>query len=66
MNGWKITRVWQVDHKLVVADTVNEAVALFKAYMGKNFNDEPYSIQAISSDHALSNFNALIKEEEKE
>ena len=37
MNGWTITRVWQVDHKLVVADTVNEAVDLFKAYMGKAF-----------------------------
>ena len=62
MNGWRLTKVWQVDHKLVVADTVNEAVELFKAYMG--FNDEPYSIQAISTDRALSDFNALIKEEE--
>lgn len=57
--------MWQVDHRLVVADTVNEAVELFKAYMGKDFNNEPYSIQAISSDHVLSSFNALIKEEEK-
>ena len=65
MNGWKLTRVWQVDHKLVVADTINEAVELYKAYMGKDYHDEPYSIQAISTDRALSDYNALIKEDEK-
>lgn len=64
MNGWKFTKVWQVDHKLVVADTINEAVELFKAYMGKDYADEPYSIQAISTNRALSDFNALIKEEQ--
>ena len=64
MNGWRLTRVWQVDHKLVVANTVQEAVELYKAYMGENYADEPYSIQAISTDRALSDFNALIKEEE--
>ena len=45
MNGWKLTKVWQVDHKLVIADTINEAVELFKAYMCND--DEPLSIQAI-------------------
>ena len=65
MNGWTLTRVWQVDHKLVVADTISEAVELFKAYMGKEYNDEPYSVQAISTDRALSDFNALIKEDKK-
>lgn len=65
MNGWTLTRVWQVDHKLVVADTINEAVELYKAYMGEDYDDEPYSIQAVSTDRALSDFNALIKEDEK-
>ena len=64
MNGWKFTRVWQVDHKLVVANTIQEAVELYKAYMGKDYADEPYSIQAISTASALSDYNALIKEEE--
>ena len=64
MNGWKFTRVWQVDHKLVVANTIQEAVELFKAYMGKDYTDEPHSIQAISTDHILPDFNVLIKEEE--
>ena len=64
MKEWKFTKVWQVDHKLVVADTINEAVELFKAYMGKDYTDEPYSIQAVSTNRALSDFNALIKEEQ--
>lgn len=62
MNGWTLTKVWQVDHKLVVADTINEAVELFKTYMGND--DEPLSIQAISTGRALVDYNALIKEED--
>jgi len=63
MDGWKLTKVWQVDHKLVIADTINEAVELFKAYMGND--DEPLSIQAISTNMALSDYNALIKEDDE-
>lgn len=63
MNGWRLTKIWQVDHKLVVADTINEAVELFKAYMGND--DEPLSIQAISTNMALSDYNALIKEDDE-
>ena len=48
MNGWTLTKVWQVDHKLVVADSISDAVELFKAYMGNGYTDEPYSVQAIS------------------
>ena len=63
MNGWKLTKVWQVDHKLVVADTVNEAVELFKAYMGKDYPDEPDEIRCMGTSTALCDRNALIKEE---
>ena len=63
MNGWRLTMVWQVDHKLVVADTIQEAVELFKSYMGKDYNDEPHSVRAISTDSALSDFYVLIKED---
>ena len=62
MNGWTLTKVRQVDHKLVVADTISEAVELFKAYMGND--DEPLSIQVISTSSALSDYNALIKEDD--
>lgn len=65
MNGWRFTKVWQVDHKLVVADTIVEAVELFKAYMGKDYRDEPDNIRCIGTDSALCDRAALIKEEEK-
>lgn len=65
MNGWTLTKVWQVDHKLVVADTITEAVALFKAYMGKDYHDEPGEIRCIGTDTALRDRAALIKEEQK-
>lgn len=62
MNGWTLTKVWQIDHKLVVADTITEAVALFKAYMGKDYRDEPNEIRCIGTDSALGDRNTLIKE----
>ena len=65
MNGWKLTRVWQVDHKLVVAPTIEDAIALFKTYMGKDYHDEPHDIQGISTNTILGDYNALIKEDEK-
>lgn len=66
MNGWTLTKVWQVDHKLVVADTIEEAVALFKAFMGNDYRDEPKEIRAISTNFPVfREYNALIKEEKK-
>ena len=63
MNGYTLTRVWQVDHKLVVADTIEEAIALFKTYMGKDLIDEPRNVRAIGSDHYIVDYEALIKED---
>ena len=63
MNGWTLTRVWQVDHKLVVAKTIEDAIALFKVYMGKDLIGEPRNVRAIGSDNYLVDYDALIKEE---
>lgn len=63
MNGWTVTRVWQVDNKLVVAKTIEDAVALFKTYMGKEFMDEPKNVRAIGTDNYIANYDALIKED---
>lgn len=63
MNGWTLTRVWQVDHKLVIAETIKDAVALFKTYMGKDYKDEPKNVSAIGSDNYMVDYNALIKED---
>ena len=66
MNGWKLTKVWQVNHKLVVADTIEEAVALFKAFMGNDYRDEPKEVRAISTTNTMfREYNALIKEDKK-
>lgn len=64
MNGWNLTRVWQVDHKLVVAETIEAAIALFKTYMGKEYKDEPKNVRAIDSDTCLEDYDALIEENE--
>ncbi len=63
MNGWTLTRVWQVDHKLVVAETIEDALALFKVYMGKDLIGEPRNVRAIGSDDYLVDYDALIKGE---
>lgn len=63
MNGWNLTRVWQIDHKLVVAKTIEEAIALFKTYMGEDYRDEPRNVRAIGSDHYIVEYDALIKKD---
>ena len=63
MNGYTLTRVWQVDHKLVVAKTIEDAIALFKTYMGGNYKDEPRNVRAIGSDNYIAEYDALIKED---
>lgn len=63
MNEWTLIRIWQIDHKLVVAKTIEDAIALFKIYMGKDYRDEPKNIVAIGTDALLRDYNALIKEE---
>lgn len=65
MKGWTLTKVWQVDHKLVVADTITEAVELFKSYMGTDYKDEPCKVESVSTSTSLCDRYAIIKEEER-
>lgn len=60
MNGWTITKVWIIDKKLVVAPTIEKAIAVFKSYMGKDYMDEPKSIKAIDNDEYWHDYNALV------
>lgn len=60
MNGWTLTKVWLIDHKLVVADTIEEAIALFKKRIDNSFY-EPKEIKAVSAD-VYKDYDALIKE----
>lgn len=63
MNGWKLIRVWQIDNKLVVANTIEDAIATYKTYMGKDYCDEPTQIFAIGADTLLRDYDAIIKED---
>ena len=63
MDKWTLTRVWQIDYKLVVAKTIEDAIALFKTYMGEDYRIEPRNIRAIGSDNFMADYEALIKEE---
>lgn len=64
MKGYKLTRVWEIDRHLVVAPTIEEALEVYKSYMGKEYYDGPNTIRAISnSDCFCESYDALIKEE---
>lgn len=64
MKGYSYTKVWEIDYKLVVATTIEEAIALYKTYMGKEYHDEPKNIFAVgNSDCVCRNYDAIIKEE---
>ena len=64
MKGYSYTKVWEIDHKLVVATTIEEAIALYKTYMGKEYHDEPKNIYAVgNSDCVCRSYNAIVKEE---
>lgn len=65
MKGFTLTKVWQVDYKLVVADTIAEAVELYKAFRGEDFHDEPLKVTAITSTNLLGDRDAVIKEGKK-
>ena len=32
MDGWTLTKVWRVNGKLVVADTIEKAIELYRKY----------------------------------
>lgn len=66
MKGYTYTKVWEIDRKLVVAPTIEEAIALYKTYMGKEYHDEPKNIWAVgSSDCVCRNYDAIIKDNEQ-
>ena len=63
MNGWTVTREWEIDEHLIVAPTIEDAIALFKTYMGKDYQDEPKNITAIGNSACCRrNYSAIITE----
>lgn len=66
MNGYTLTRVWEIDGQLVIADTIEEAIALYKTYIGKDYYNEPISVKGVHSDSypvSQMDYAAIIKEE---
>ena len=61
---YRYTRIWNVQHKLVVANTIEEAIAVYKAWAetkkGVTLTDIT-SIKAIGDNQIPEDFDVLIK-----
>lgn len=58
------TRIWRVEHKLIVADTIEEAVEVYKTWaesMGDLMTPDITTIKAIGDNQIPENFDAIIK-----
>ena len=58
------TRIWRVEHKLVIADTIEEAIEVYKTWdesMGNLMTTDITTIKAIGDNQIPENFDALIK-----
>lgn len=60
MNGWTTTRVWGINSKMVVAATIEEAIAAFRLFAP---DDDVTTVKAITL--SGSDYDAIIKETEK-
>ena len=58
---YRYTRLWRINHTLVIADSIEEAIELYKT----KFNDPIYnditSIKAIGNNQIPEDFDVLIK-----
>lgn len=64
MVKYTYTRLWRVNHKLIVADTIEDAIILYKAW-SKSVPCEARDItkiQAIGDSQIPENFDVLIKD----
>ena len=58
------TRIWRVEHKFVIADTIEEAIEVYKTWdesMGNLMTTDITTIKAIGDNQIPENFDALIK-----
>jgi hypothetical protein len=58
------TRIWQVEHKLVIADTIEEAIEVYKTW-AESISDlmttDITTIKAIGDNQIPESFDAIIK-----
>lgn len=61
---YRYTRIWKIQHKLVVADTIEEAIELYKHWVisiDKTAKIDITTITAISDDEVPKRYDALIQ-----
>lgn len=61
---YRYTRIWRVEHKLVIADTIEEAIKVYKTWAESVVNVRPTditTIKAIGDNQIPEDFDALIK-----
>lgn len=58
------TRLWRINHKLIVADTIEDAIILYKAWSENTHYeiDDITKIQAIGDFQIPEDFDVLIKD----
>jgi len=64
MVKYTYTRLWRINHKLIVADTIEDAIILYKAWSENTHYeiDDITKIQAIGDSQIPENFDVLIKD----
>lgn len=58
------TKIWRIEHKLVVAKTIEDAIALYRNWANKHKGIAPeniINIKAIGDNQIPENFDALIE-----
>jgi hypothetical protein len=61
---YRYTRIWRVEHKLVVANTIEEAIKVYKTWaesLSNEMSTDITTIKAIGDNQIPENFDALIK-----
>lgn len=62
--NYRYIRIWRVEHKLVIADTIEEAIEVYKTWaesMRDVIPTDITTIKAIGDNQIPENFDALIK-----
>ena len=66
---WTTTKVWNIDNQLVIADTVEEAIALMRSYMcnDSDYRDwSPRKIEAVYTECCGSkDYVAIVRKEDE-
>lgn len=62
MTDCRLTQVWLVNEKLVVADTIEDAISLYKKYYDNPIPPDITKVEAIANNSILKDYKAIIKE----